>query len=209
MSKYALTGAILAGGMNRRFNGRKKAFININGNTILDRISDVFQDLFEEILLVTNEPEAYPAWPFSIVSDRLPIRCSLTGIHAALYSAHFPYVFITACDTPFLHRKLVETIIDPVFSNPADVIVPETSAGLEPLCALYSKRSISTIEQALAQKKCKVQNVLKQVSHKKIPESVLRKADPKLLSFININSPEDLDSILAHDNLSPLHQCRP
>jgi molybdopterin-guanine dinucleotide biosynthesis protein A len=201
MSKYALTGAILAGGMNRRFNGRKKAFIKINGNTILDRIGNVFQDLFEEILLVTNEPEAYPAWPFSIVSDRLPIRCSLTGIHAALYSAHFQYVFITACDTPFLNRRLVETIIDPVvFNTSADVIVPETSAGLEPLCALYSKRSIATIEQALAQKKCKVQNVLKQVSHKKIPESVLKKADPQLLSFFNINTPEDLEIIAAHNN---------
>jgi molybdopterin-guanine dinucleotide biosynthesis protein A len=153
MKKYPLTGAILAGGMNRRFNGRRKALLEVAGKTILEHIVNVFQDMFEEILLVTNEPDSYRSWPFAIVSDRFPAQCSLTGIHAALYHARFPYVFITACDTPFLKPKLIETILSPVFRDTPDAIVPETSAGLEPLCALYSKQCLQTIEEALRKKK--------------------------------------------------------
>ena len=53
--KYPLTGVILAGGLNKRFSGNNKAFIRINGKRLLERIYAIFKDLFEEIILVTND----------------------------------------------------------------------------------------------------------------------------------------------------------
>jgi len=84
--------------------------------------------------------------------------------------------------------ELITEEIDPR----ADVIIPETSAGLEPLCAVYSKQCLKTVEQHLVQRKLRIRQFFKTVRVKKIPEEVLRKKDPELLSFFNINTPDDL-----------------
>jgi molybdopterin-guanine dinucleotide biosynthesis protein A len=185
------SGVILAGGQNRRFSGQNKAFLDIVGTNTLDRIYHLFTDLFEEIILVTKDPRQYLHYDMLIVTDFFDVPSSLTGIHAGLFYSSNPYAFFTACDTPFLKKELVQTVldcIDPGF----DAVIPETSKGMEPLCAAYSKNSLNTIEQHLVQNKLKIIRIFKKRRVKMISEKVLRQADPKLLSFFNINTPEDL-----------------
>jgi len=189
--KIPCSGVILAGGLNNRFSGTSKAFILVGGKSALDHIYRVFQDLFEEIFLVTNDPLQYLGWDLNIVTDLFPIRSSMTGIHAGLFFSTNPYVFIGACDTPFLKRELVETILDSINQH-IDVIVPETSAGLEPLCAVYSKKCLKPMEQNLVKQKLKIQRFYQKVRIKKIPEKDLREKDPDLISFFNINTSDDL-----------------
>ena len=78
--KTSVTGVILAGGQNTRFSGMNKALIRVGGKCILERIYDVFSDLFEEIILVTNDPLQYLEWDLDIVTDLFPIRSSLTEV---------------------------------------------------------------------------------------------------------------------------------
>jgi molybdopterin-guanine dinucleotide biosynthesis protein A len=189
--KFPCTGVILAGGMNTRFSGRDKAFIPVGGKPIIKRLAGIFQELFEEIILVTNTPQKYLAWDFHIVTDLFPFRSSLTGIHAGLFHATRPHAFFAACDTPFLKKEMVQTVIDAVESG-VDIVIPETSAGMEPLCAVYSTRCLKTIERNLAHRMLKIQMLFKKVRVKKIQETVLRKIDRDLISFFNINTPEDL-----------------
>ena len=189
--KYPCTGVILAGGMNTRFSGRDKAFIPVDGKPIIERLGAIFQELFEEIILVTNTPQKYLAWDFHIVTDLFSFRSSLTGIQAGLFHATRPYAFFAACDTPFLKKEMVQTIIEAMESG-FDIVIPETSAGLEPLCAVYSTRCLKIIEMNLAHRKLKIQMLFKKVRVKKIPETVLRNIDRDLISFFNINTPEDL-----------------
>jgi molybdopterin-guanine dinucleotide biosynthesis protein A len=186
------TGVILAGGRNTRFNGKDKAFIHIGQRQVLDRILDIFSDLFDDILLVTNEPVKYLAWDVMLATDLYPVRSSLTGIHAGLFFTANPYVFITACDMPFLNREVVKTIIGAIEPD-MDVVIPEIAAGLEPLCAVYSKNCQKFAEHNLRQHHLKIQQFFKKVRVKKIKEKALRKKDPGLISFFNINTPADLD----------------
>jgi len=185
------TGVILAGGENRRFSGKNKAFVQVAGKRILDHIYGVFSDLFEEIILVTNDPIQYLEWDFNIVTDLFPIRSSMTGIHAGLFYTGNQYAFIAASDTPFIKKEVVETILNNMESH-ADVVVPETSEGLEPLCALYSKECLNPIKQQLEKEKFKIDHFFQKVRIKKIPEKMLREKDPDLISFFNINTPADL-----------------
>ena len=194
--KSPCSGVILAGGMCTRFSGQDKALISIGRRRILDRIYEVFIQLFDEIILVSNNPVRYLEWDLNIVSDLYPLRSSLTGIHAGLFYASNPHVFFAACDTPFLKKELIELIIDRIEPG-YDAIMPEISAGLEPLCAVYAKQCLKRIEQHLAQQKLKIQLVFKKNRIKKIPEKILREKDPELISFININSPEDLERVEA------------
>jgi molybdopterin-guanine dinucleotide biosynthesis protein A len=187
----SVTGIILAGGQNTRFSGTNKALIRVGGRCILDGIYDVFSELFEEIILVTNDPIQYLEWDLNIVTDLFPIRSSLTGIHSGLFYMTDSYGFVAACDTPFLKKELVKTILDSIEPG-VDIVIPETSKGLEPLCSVYSKRCLKPVEQQLTQQQLKIRQVFQKVRVKKLPEPILRKADPDLLSFSNINTPEDL-----------------
>ena len=197
---YPFTGVILTGGQNKRFSGRNKAFIKVGGLRILDRIFRIFSDLFEEVILVTNSPLLYLEWDVYIVTDLFPVRSALTGIHAGLFFSNYPHAFFSACDTPFLKKELIETIISCIEPK-VDIVVPETSAGLEPLCAAYSKKRIPTIEKHLEQNKLKIQNIFKGARVRKIPESRLLKTDPNLSSFFNINTPEDLNRAREMDGI--------
>lgn len=181
----------MAGGQSERFSGRNKAFISVGGKRILDRIYEIFDSLFDEIILVANDPLKYLEWDLHIVSDIFPFRSSLTGIHTGLFYTNNFYTFITACDIPFLKKELVETIIDSIETG-VDVIIPETSNRLEPLCAVYSKRCFKPVEDNLIQKELKIKEFFKKVRVKKLSENILREKDPDLISFFNINTPDDL-----------------
>jgi molybdopterin-guanine dinucleotide biosynthesis protein A len=171
--------------------GQNKAFLSVGNQRILDRLYNTLTDVFEEILLVTNDPSQYLSWGFMIVTDLFSLRSSLTGIHAGLLHASTPHVFITACDTPFLEKALVEALLEELEPK-WDVIVPITEEGSQPLCAIYSKRCIKPIEHQLRNEDPKVIRFFPKVRVKEVPEARLRLADPHLVSFFNINTPGDL-----------------
>jgi molybdopterin-guanine dinucleotide biosynthesis protein A len=189
--RTSVTGVILAGGQNTRFSGTNKAFIRVAGRCILDRIYGVFSDLFEEIILVTNDPIQYLEWDLNIVTDIFPMRSSLTGIHAGLFYMNTPHAFFAACDIPFLKKGLVQTILNHIEPG-VDIVIPETSKGFEPLCAVYSKKCLKPVEQQLVKQELKIRNVFQKVRIKKLPENILRQNDPDLVSFYNINTHDDL-----------------
>ena len=102
---HPCTGVILSGGLNTRFNGQNKALVRVGQKRILDRLYDVFSDLFDEIILVTNQPLQFLDWDLTIVTDIFSARSSLTGIHAGLFYMKNPFAFFSACDTPFLKKE--------------------------------------------------------------------------------------------------------
>ena len=191
-STFACTGVILSGGMANRYDGTEKALLQVGGTRILDRLYAIYQELFDEIILVTNNPEKFLEWDLLIVSDLFPIRSSLTGIHAGLFYMTNPYAFISACDTPFLKKEMIETIINKIETQ-IDIVMPETSAGFEPLCAAYSKRCLEAAQNHLESEKLKITKTFRKSRIKTISEKTLRKIDPELRSFFNINTPEDLE----------------
>jgi molybdopterin-guanine dinucleotide biosynthesis protein A len=189
--KNKFTGVILAGGKNSRFSGKNKALVHVGGKRILDRIYEVFTILFDKIILVTNDPVQYMEWDFDIVTDIFPIRSSLTGIHTGLFYITTPYAFFAACDIPFIKKELIEILLDSVEPS-IDIVIPETSKGLEPLCSVYSKRCLKPVEEQLEKQSLKIERMFQKVRVKKISEDILRTIDQDLLSFSNINTPDDL-----------------
>jgi molybdenum cofactor guanylyltransferase len=189
------SGVILAGGENKRFLGKNKALCLIDGERIIDRIYSVFRSIFDEIILVTNTPELYPDMDAVIVSDIFPVRSSMTGIHTGLFYASNPYAFCSACDTPFLKKEVIRCIVSRIRPR-FDLILPETSAGLEPLCAVYARTCLGLLEQNILAHKFKIQRVFNEKRILKIPESIIRKQDPDLSSFFNVNCRDDLSAAL-------------
>jgi molybdenum cofactor guanylyltransferase len=187
----ACTGVILAGGQNKRFNGQNKAFIRVGGKRIVDRIMAVYTRLFDQIVLVTNNPSAYMDVDALIVSDHFSKRSSLNGLHAGLFAAANEYAFFAACDTPFIKSTLIQRIVEGIEPK-ADLIIPCTANGFEPMFAVYRKTCLPAMVWQLEHDRLKIQELFRKLRVKTIDEEELRKADPDLISFFNVNTPADL-----------------
>jgi len=187
-----IAGIILAGGLGTRMGHVKKAFLTINGQTILDRLIRVYCPLFAAILIAARDKKDYQTYDYPVAEDRFEARSSLTGIHAGLSSMRAAHGFMAACDGPFLQPGLVRALLDQ--ADPGyDVIIPLKEDGyVEPLCAIYSKRCIPHIEAQLRQENFRIIGFFDQVRVKKVPVDQLQSGDPHHVSFFNVNSPDDL-----------------
>ena len=191
MTKYPYAGIILAGGLNKRMAGKNKALLTVGDHSIVERQISLFQECFDQVIVVTNHLREFAGWGTTLVSDLLPIRSSLTGMHAGLFYSKFSHAFISACDMPFLKRKMIDILFQ-AFEPRWDVIVPVTQEGYQPLCAIYSKRCLKPIEERLGRGDLKISRLFAKAKIKTIPEESLRKVDQDLISFFNINTIEDL-----------------
>ncbi len=193
VSDTSCSGVILAGGLNTRYAGENKAFISIGGWRIMDAVYDVFADVFEEILIITNRPADYLEWDAFIAADIFSVRSSMTGIHAGLFHAGNPFVFVMACDTPFIRKEIIRTVVDRIEPG-VSVVIPETAKGMEPLCAVYSKTMLPVMERRILENNFKIQRMFNKLKVRIVPEDVLQEVDPNLMSFFNINTPQDFEA---------------
>jgi molybdopterin-guanine dinucleotide biosynthesis protein A len=187
----ACTGVILAGGQNKRFDGQNKAFIRFGNRRIVDRLLDVYAQLFDQVVLVTNDPTAYMDVNALIVSDHYAVRSSLNGLHAGLFAATHDYAFFAACDTPFIKGALIHCVLARI-ERKTDIVIPQTAAGYEPMFAVYRKTCLPAMAWQLEHDRLKIQGLFRKLRVKTVPETDLRRVDPDLISFFNVNTPEDL-----------------
>ncbi len=191
MKRHLCSAVILAGGESKRLDGRNKALLEVGGRRVMDRLIAVLSPLFQEIILVTNDPLRYLEWDVAIVTDHFDQSSSLTGIHAGLFAVSYPHALVTACDMPFVKPQMIELLLGAVEPH-LDVIIPRTALGFEPLMAIYSRRCIKPMEAALRHGEYQIQKILKKVRKHEIAEPELRRCDADLISFFNLNSPTDL-----------------
>ena len=193
--------AILCGGLNSRMGGKNKGLLRLNQETFLQRLYRVLHPLVTEIILVTKDPAQYTGLDLKIINDIYPIRSSLAGVHAALTWAENAQVFITACDLPLLKPDLVNGLLES--SSPGnDVVVPTSEKYFEPLCAVYSKACLPVIEELLDHQTLKISALFSRVRVKKISFQTLQTYDPELVSFVNVNSMDDLEKVKELTNQS-------
>ena len=188
-----MTGIILSGGKSLRM-GENKAFIDIEGVPIIQRIYTLFKELFHEVIIVTNQIELFKKFDSKIYSDLLPNKGALGGLYTGLFFSNFHYSFCVACDMPFLNKSLVQYLIKRIGDE--DVIVPRTKDGLQPLHAIYSKNCLDPIKEIIEQGKFKIIDIFHRVQVNIIEEADFISLDPFRESFINVNTPKELLSIL-------------
>ena len=78
----ACSGAVLAGGESRRF-GQDKAHAILAGKPLVTHVVETLQALFEDVLIVTNEPVSYEHFDVTVVSDIVRGAGSLGGLLTA------------------------------------------------------------------------------------------------------------------------------
>lgn len=186
-----ITGLILAGGAGRRLGGRDKARMSYRGTRFIDRLLDLFRDVFCRTVVVTGDPGTFTDMPVEVAADRVPGQGAAMGLISGLDIARTEWSFVTACDTPLLQRSIVDLVLESI-DDDYQVILPATPDGLQPLCAAYHKSCISLLERNLERGRKSIRPLYEDARVKVIGPDLVTAADRDRLSFININTPEDL-----------------
>ncbi len=187
-----ISGVILCGGKSSRM-GKNKAFLEVDGIPIVQRIYDLFKTLFPEIIIVTNEVELFDRFEARIERDVILDLGALGGLYTGIYRSSHPYAFCVACDMPFLKAPVIQHLMQKMGSY--DVVVPRTKDGLEPLHAIYSKNCLGPIRKIIEEKKFKILDFYPLVRVEIVGEDELKALDPFGESFLNVNTPEQLNSL--------------
>lgn len=185
-----LTLAILAGGRGRRLGGATKGLIVVDGEPVLARLMRLAR-LVERVLLVTNDAAPYASFSLETVPDVIPERGAPGGVLTALEHAHTEWVFVVACDMPFVDRAAVE-LLCAQRTDDAEVVCFEVDGRCEPMVALYRRSLAERWRAALADGASSLRDLIAAARTLRLSERALREVDPDLRTFENLNRPEDL-----------------
>lgn len=186
-----ITGVILAGGANSRFEGRIKAKMLVAGKPIISWILNATEGLFDETLIVTNTPLEYKDYSSCrLVPDQFIKVGPLGGIHAALKAASGNAIFVFAGDMPLLNKDLIIRQIEYYKKNRCDVLVPLISTDIEPLHAIYNITITKILEkQLMDEKDYAVRTLFKRLN---VNYLGLEDTEDVRNSFFNVNTQSDL-----------------
>mgnify|MGYP001180838605 FL=1 len=196
-----VTGVLLAGGNSRRM-GEDKRYLVVGEQTLLERGLAVLRSIFQEVLVVIAQDSPPLDVDVRVVRDLVPDCGSLGGLYTGLTQATTPYIFVVACDMPFLDPAVITQFTSRRAS--ADIVMAKLAARLHPMHALYGKRCLPVVDQMIQARQLKIQGM---VSHSSlrvryVTEADLLTIDPFGRSFHNVNTPADLE--VARSLLSQL-----
>ena len=185
-----VAGAVLVGGASSRM-GRDKAHLAVGGVAGATRAARLLGSLFEEVLLVGGSPPADA--PGRRVPDGDGPACALRGLVAALAAAAAPRVLVVATDLPLLPPDLLLAL---VAWPEADAVVPRTSRGPQPLCALYARDAVLSVARArLVAGELALHRLLAGVRTAYLEPADLARLDPQGTALFNLNTPDDLAAL--------------
>lgn len=137
MSRSTTAAAILAGGRARRFEGRDKSRLIVDGHTIIVRQLDVLQRVAIETFIVGHDPARFSDLGVPVRADRIDGAGAIGGLYTALDAATRDVVIVVACDLPFLDAGVLAELV--ARSAGHDGAWVETSRGVEPFVACYRR----------------------------------------------------------------------
>lgn len=173
--------------------GCNKSFVLLHQKKMIELVLNVLKQGFSDadILLVTNSPEEYAYLGTQLVEDQVKGQGPLGGLQAALNYVKTPYVFLVACDMPFIRWDVIEYMVSRL-NDSDDVLVPCVEGRVEPLHAIYSKRCLPEIEYCLKNSKRRLNCFFSEVKVNYITENDLKIFSDNLKIFSNINDQQEL-----------------
>lgn len=164
--------------------GRDKARLPFRGAFLAEAVARAVELAAGSVTLV-GDPDRYRDLGFPVIPDLHPGAGPLGGILTALAASRAEWNLVAACDMPRLSREFLESLLDAAEHSGADALIPTGPTGLpEPLCAVYSRRCRTALDQAFARGVRKVTDALTdaRVAPFQVSEAVY---------FQNVNTPED------------------
>ena len=189
MANVAVTAFILAGGKSTRM-GTDKAFVTLDGRTLLARALDLARSVATDVHIV-GDPAKFAAFA-PVIEDVFRDRGPLGGIHAALRASQTDLNLILAVDVPFVTSALLQYLIKRASDSKAIITVTRAAENWQPLCAVYRRAFVDAADQSLRSGRYKIDALFKPAITQVIEEKDLESAGFSSSHFRNLNTPTDL-----------------
>lgn len=180
--------------------GRLRAPVDSGEATLITRVLCALQSVTREVLLATSRPEPYAALSLPSVPDAFEGIGPLGGLIAGLEAlTHAETVLVVACDLPFVDGPALRTLAELAHSNPtADVVVPSTSGGDEPLLAAYRPRVARILRKAVEERRLRLLAPIGSLEPAALDGTHVLRVPAAIITenadlFLNVNTPFDLD----------------
>ena len=215
-SKY-LAITILIGGKSTRF-GSDKGLYKFRGKPLISYQLESLTQTDYDIYLVAHSIEQAQSYidkinirqvmGFIIDDNSLLSDSKLYTPMKGLYSAYkelkeldYEKSFALSCDLPLINIDVIEFMIKQ--SREFDCCIPKWNNGfLEPLFAIYPiKKAYKKAEENLKNRKYKLTNIMSdnwKINYLSIENSI-KQFDQNLLTFLNINTPEDIELLMENN----------
>ena len=195
------TGIILCGGRSRRF-GKDKALLTIDGVPMVRRMAGRISQVVDEIVIAARDPvQCESLAAISAIPDGAEVVCDsvlgygpVAGILAGLSASKSEYSVCLACDLPYVNPDVVDALFGCAEANSSDVAIPKHPNGiLEPLHAVYGRSMAGACRDAVSRGEHTIRGAMSLLGRVVfVPVESLRRFDPELRTFLNVNYPEDL-----------------
>jgi molybdopterin-guanine dinucleotide biosynthesis protein A len=190
---------LLAGGLGSRL-GANKPLQRVADEPLISRVIERVSGLSDELLVViargTSSGDYASAIPnfVRVINDDREGKSPLIGIVSALRALKSEYAVVLTCDIPFVNQRVVRLLMERVLG--AEAAVPRWRTGhLEPLQSAYLRKPmLQKSEEALTDGSLSPLDAIRKlgrVTYISIEEEVKR-LDPDLRTFFNVNTKEDL-----------------
>ena len=190
VAEASLAAAVVVGGASRRM-GQPKAFLELAGISLVNRVLAVLRQLTPEIILIGNDKAPYESLGLPHYGDVHP-GGALAGIHSAISHSAQPFTLVVACDMPYLNVALLQAMACKAKKGQYDVIVPTVEDYPQGLHAIYHENCLKPIERRLRADQRKVIGFYPDVAVDYWDETRWQTYDPTGRSFVNLNTPEEL-----------------
>jgi len=194
--KTNVLGYVLAGGGSTRF-GRDKALAEIDGKPMVLRMRELLAKVTGGVKVVAASHK-YGDLGISALADQWPGEGPLGGIITALRATEksgngVEWNLLVGCDMPFLTREWLNYLVQRSVGSGAEVVVPRSPKGLEPLCACWRSTGTETLQRTFDNGVRKVTEAMKQLPMEIIDESDWKRFDSAGRLFWNMNTAVDYD----------------
>lgn len=192
---------ILMGGKNSRMGGDVKGLLKINNITFLEKIISNLED-FSNVYLSVNknfssqEIKKFEDMGLTVIVDMYDDIGPIGGMYSSLKNCKEDYLFITACDMPYINKDLIDELKANVKEN-IDIVLFSKNKFLYPLGAIYSKSLIHPIEELIINGEYKP---LKLIRNSNFVELPLENTNLSEEVFKNINTPEEYNELIKYYN---------
>src|ERR1700683_540834 len=194
-----LTAFILAGGMSTRM-GADKAFVMLDGRTLLARLLELAHSVTSDVRIVGDAGKFASFAP--VVEDVFRGCGPLGGIHAALRASEAELNLILAVDVPFVTPALLQYLMQRARERAsATATVARSGERWQPLCAVYRREFADAAEMALRAGRYKIDALFQEDRTQVITENELQAAGFSPDVFRNLNTLDELAS--ANDRNAP------
>ena len=192
---------LLAGGRSKRM-GTDKALLplpSLGQVSFLQHLTQVMLDECKELVVVARDrlqADAYAQHVLlsaRIIIDDVPDYGPLMGLYSGLRAVEASHAFVCAVDTPLLQPSLLAFLAAQSYHD--HLIVPVVANLPQVLLALYPRTLLPLIEEQLQAGRRDPRSLLELAPTRYISEEQLRVVDPDLRSFLNVNTPEELQML--------------